>query len=122
MNDYGRIWVTWVLTVLIAVGCGYWSRDRAGDISLRRADGVAAVAAAPVGLEGEVMSLPEFQRWLKKRGYYTGKIDGKVSPDYINSQTQTAWDKAYCDQCGRADVAAAVAARKRKADVIKGMD
>ncbi len=54
------------------------------------------------------MSVAEFQTLLKKRGYYHGKIDGWVSKDYINSLTQTAWDKAYNDQCGVADMRAAM--------------
>ena len=75
--------------------------------SSKGTDGVGAFSA-PVRPDGGVMSLMEFQTWLKKRGYYTGKIDGKVSKDYINSQTQTAWDKAYCDQCGIEDVKVAL--------------
>ena len=62
------------------------------------------VFSAPVRLDGTVMSVAEFQTWLKKRGHYKGKIDGKVSKDYINSLTQTAWDAAYNDQCGTEDV------------------
>ena len=64
--------------------------------------------SAPVRLDGTAMSVSEFQAWLKKRGYYKGKIDGKVSNDYINSQTQIAWDAMYNDQCGVEDMRAAV--------------
>ncbi len=64
--------------------------------------------SAPVRLGGTMMSVSEFQEWLEKRGYYKGKIDGKVSKDYINSLTQIAWDKAYNDQCGTEDVRAAL--------------
>lgn len=80
------------------------------------ADGVGSFSA-PVRLDGRVMSVAEFQEWLKKRDYYKGKIDGKVSDDYINSLTQIAWDNMYNDQCGVADVRAAVATRSQKPEV-----
>ncbi len=70
--------------------------------SSKEATGVGTFSA-PVAVDGTVMSVAEFQTLLKKRGYYKGKIDGKVSKDYINSLTQTAWDKAYNDQCGVED-------------------
>ena len=78
--------------------------------SSKEASGVGTFSA-PVRLDGTVMSLSEFQTWLKKRGYYTGSIDGKVSKDYVNSLTQDAWDKAYNDQCGVEDVRAALGDR-----------
>ena len=67
---------------------------------------VAVVGAfsAPVRPDGTVMSVAEFQRWLKDRGYYTGKIDGWVSDDYINSLTQIAWDAMFNDQCAAEDM------------------
>ncbi len=63
--------------------------------------------SSPVRLDGRLMSVAEFQTWLKKRGHYTGSIDGKVSKDYRNSLTQIAWDEAYNDQCGVEDMRAA---------------
>ncbi len=70
--------------------------------------GGSGALSAPVRHDGTVMSVAEFQTWMAKRGYYHGKIDGKVSKDYINSLTQTAWDKAYCDQCGVEDMKVAM--------------
>ncbi len=80
--------------------------------SSKEASGVG-VFSAPIRLDGTVMSVAEFQTWLKKRGHYKGKIDGKVSKDYINSLTQTAWDKAYNDQCGVEDMRAAMGLSER---------
>ncbi len=71
--------------------------------SSKEATGVGTFSA-PVAVDGTVMSVAEFQTWLKKRGYYHGKIDGKISPDWRDSQTQDAWDKAYNDQCGVEDM------------------
>ncbi len=58
MNERGKIWVTWFLTVLIAVGFGYWARGgvNANENSLREVDGVVA----PVGGEGEGRLQAEF--------------------------------------------------------------
>ncbi len=102
------------IKIIIVVGClmcltfsaTVWAVKELNGFSSPSSEeaGGADDLSAPVRRDGTVMSLSEFQTWLKKRGYYKGKIDGKVSPDYINSLTQDAWDNAYNDQCGTEDV------------------
>lgn len=98
-----------VIVALICAGavfkvCGHMNFSSP---SSKETDG-ASDMLAPVRLDGTVMSLTEFQTWLAKRGYYKGKIDGKVSPDWRNSETQKAWDAMFNDQCGAEDVKAAL--------------
>lgn len=66
-------------------------------------------ASALRSFENPIPTIIEIQALLAEKGYYKGKIDGKLAPNWRESQTQAAWDKAICDQYARKYFTGAVA-------------